>query len=361
MGNNLRFDYYYGAEAEQFSFYRVPRLLIKDERFKGLSSDAKLLYGLMLDRMALSMKNGWFDEENRAYIHYTVENIMEDLGCAKATCVKVIAELDSKKGIGLIEKKRQGLGRPDIIYVKNFVAIEQTEQAKTEEEKPANTDVSTEVQNLNFKKYNSQTSRGSEFELHEVQKADFQKSNSRTSRGSQTELPEVQELNGNYNNNNYTDMSYTNPINLSVQGQNMRASQADDTMGGMDEVSAYIELIKQNIEYEHLMAHGEWRDKALYEELFEVICEVVCVKRKTVRVGGEDYPYELVKSKFLKLDSTHLQYVIECMQNTTTKITNIKAYMITSLYNAPNTINHYYQQEVQHDMYGGGWHEKGIV
>ena len=361
MGNNLRFDYYYGAEAEQFSFYRVPRLLIKDERFKGLSSDAKLLYGLMLDRMALSMKNGWFDEENRAYIHYTVENIMEDLGCAKATCIKVIAELDSKKGIGLIEKKRQGLGRPDIIYVKNFVTIEQTEQAETEEEKPANTDVSAEVQNLNFKKYNNQTSRGSKSELQEVQNADFQKSNNRTSRGSESELPEVQELNGNYNNNNYTDMSYTNPINLSVQGQSMQVAQADDTMDGMDEVSAYIELIKQNIEYEHLMAHGEWRDKALYEELFEVICEVVCVKRKTVRVGGEDYPYELVKSKFLKLDSTHLQYVIGCMQNTTTKIANIKAYMITSLYNAPNTINHYYQQEVQHDMYGGGWHEKGIV
>lgn len=361
MGNNLKFDYYYGAEAEQFSFYRVPRLLIKDERFKGLSSDAKLLYGLMLDRMALSMKNGWFNEENRAYIHYTVENIMEDLGCAKATCVKVIAELDSKKVIGLIEKKRQGLGRPDIIYVKNFVAIEQTEQAKIEEEKPANTDVSTEVQKLNFKKYNSQTSRSSEFELQEVQKADFQKSNSRTSRGSEIELPEVQGLNGNYNNNNYTDMSYTNPINLSVQGQNMRVAQADDTMDGMEEVSAYIELIKQNIEYEHLMAHGEWRDKSLYKELFEVICEVVCVKRKTVRVGGEDYPYELVKSKFLKLDSTHLQYVIGCMQNTTTKIANIKAYMITSLYNASNTINHYYQQEVQHDMYGGGWHEKGIV
>ena len=168
-------------------------------------------------------------------------------------------------------------------------------------------------------------------------------------------------MNGNYNNTNYTEMSYTNPINLSVQVQEVRAMQTNDTIDEMDEVSAYIELIKQNIEYEHLMAYSEWRDKALYEELFEVICEVVCVKRKTVRVGGEDYPYELVKSKFLKLDSTHLQYVIGCMQNTTTKIANIKAYMITSLYNASNTINHYYQQGVQHDMYGGGWHEKGIV
>ena len=122
MGEPLKFDYYYGIEAEQFSFYRVPRLLIKDERFKGLSSDAKLLYGLMLDRMSLSMKNGWLDDENRAYIIYTVDSMMEDLGCARATCVKVIKELDSDNGIGLIEKRRRGLGKPAIIYVKNFAA-----------------------------------------------------------------------------------------------------------------------------------------------------------------------------------------------------------------------------------------------
>ena len=99
MGKQIQFDYYYGIEAEQFSFYRVPRLLIKDERFKGLSSDAKLLYGLMLDRMSLSMKNGWLDEENRAYIIYTLDTVMEDLGCAKATCVKIMKELDSDNGI----------------------------------------------------------------------------------------------------------------------------------------------------------------------------------------------------------------------------------------------------------------------
>lgn len=87
MGEILQLDYYYGIEAEQFSFYRVPRLLIKDERFKKLSSDAKLLYGLMLDRMSLSMKNEWFDDENRAYIIYTIDSIMEDLGCAKEKAV----------------------------------------------------------------------------------------------------------------------------------------------------------------------------------------------------------------------------------------------------------------------------------
>lgn len=163
MGNMMKFDYYYGIEAEQFSFYRVPRLLIKDERFKELSSDAKLLYGLMLDRMSLSMKNGWFDDENRAYIHYTLDNIMEDLGCAKEKCVKVLAELDSKKGIGLIEKKRQGLGKPDIIYVKNFATLEVGGEPESQPESLSNTDVSTEVRKSNFKRFDNQTLLWSSF------------------------------------------------------------------------------------------------------------------------------------------------------------------------------------------------------
>lgn len=141
-------------------------------------------------------------------------------------------------------------------------------------------------------------------------------------------------------------------------------NQSDDEMEKMVDVidaNAYIDIIKENIEYDHYMQYSENQDRELYDELFGIICEVVCVKHKTVRIGGDEYPYELVKAKYLKLNSSHLNYVIYCMKNTTTKITNIKAYMVTALYNAPNTINHYYQQEVQHDMYGGGWHEKGIV
>ena len=355
MGEILQLDYYYGIEAEQFSFYRVPRLLIKDERFKKLSSDAKLLYGLMLDRMSLSMKNEWFDDENRAYIIYTIDSIMEDLGCAKEKAVKVLAELDSVKGIGLVEKVRRGLGKPDIIYVKNFASMENTE------EHPTDTDVSMETQDMNFKKFNNNTSRSSEIELQEVQDLEHQKFTMQTSRGSESELAEVHKAdpiytNYNQTNQSYTDISYTNPINQS--GNESRSEKKIDVM---DDVNAYIELIKDNIEYEHHMKYDDWQNKALYEELFEVICEVVCVKRTTIRIAGEDYPYELVKSKFLKLNSGHLEYVIGCMHDTNTKITNIKAYMVTALYNAPSTMNHYYQQEVQHDMYGGGWHEKGIV
>ena len=162
--------------------------------------------------------------------------------------------------------------------------------------------------------------------------------------------------NTNHNNFNYNDMNYTNPIN-----QSGNESKSEKRIDLMDDVNAYIELIKENIEYEHHMKYDDWQNRALYEELFEVICEVVCVKRTTIRIAGEDYPYELVKLKFLKLNSGHLEYVIGCMHDTNTKISNIKAYMVTALYNAPSTMNHYYQQEVQHDMYGGGWHEKGIV
>ncbi len=358
MGEPLKFDYYYGIEAEQFSFYRVPRLLIKDERFKGLSSDAKLLYGLMLDRMSLSMKNGWLDDENRAYIIYTIDNMMEDLGCARATCVKVIKELDSDNGIGLIEKKRRGLGKPDIIYVKNFAAVVD----KKTDETAANADKTTEVQNLNFKKFNNYTSGSSETETQEVQDLDLQKFRKQTSRNSEIEFAEVQKTDPNYTNYNQTDMSYPNPISQSTgEAGNSGTQGKADAIDGMDETIAYMALIRKNLEYEHHMKYDQYGDKEMYEEIYETVCDVVCVKRKTIRINGEDYPYELVKSRFLKLNSSHVEYVMGCMKGTVTKITNIRAYLITALYNAPSTMSHYYQQEVQHDMYGGGWAEKGIT
>ena len=118
---SIQFEYFYGSQAEQFSFYRIPKVLFKDKTFSKISTDAKVLYGLMLDRMNLSVKNRWFDDENRVYIIYTVSDIMDELGCAEQKAIKLLSELDIKKGIGLIERKRQGLGKPNIIYVKNFI------------------------------------------------------------------------------------------------------------------------------------------------------------------------------------------------------------------------------------------------
>lgn len=134
----------------------------------------------------------------------------------------------------------------------------------------------------------------------------------------------------------------------------IRISRADAD-DGMEDADVCMALIRQNIEYEHHMKFDRPDERSLYEELYSVICEVVCVRHRSVRVGGEEYPHRLVKERFLKLGEDHLRYVIECMRNTSTRITNIKAYMITALYNAPMTMNHYYQQEVNYDMRGGGW------
>ena len=112
--------YIIGHSGEQYAFFRIPKLLLTDDRFAEISTDAKLLYGLLLDRMELSYRNGWIDEQNRVFIIFTAEEVMSTLRCRSEKAARLFSELDSAKGIGLIERKRQGLGRPTLIYVKNF-------------------------------------------------------------------------------------------------------------------------------------------------------------------------------------------------------------------------------------------------
>ena len=116
----MQYEYFYGAQAEQFSFYRIPKALFIELNFRELSTDAKVLYGILLDRMSLSLKNQWLDAQNKVYIIFTVEEIMDALNCANQKATRLMVELE--KQAGLIERKRQGLGRPNLIYVKNFAA-----------------------------------------------------------------------------------------------------------------------------------------------------------------------------------------------------------------------------------------------
>lgn len=111
------FDYFYGQSGEMFSYFRVPQILFRDIKFKDLSTDAKTLYGILLDRMGLSVKNGWLDEQGRVYIIFPVQEVMDALGCADNKATKLFRELEK---FGLIERKRRGLGKPNLIYVKNF-------------------------------------------------------------------------------------------------------------------------------------------------------------------------------------------------------------------------------------------------
>ena len=113
-------DYFYGDESEEFIYFKIPRLLITDQKFKHVSTDAKLLYGMLLDRMGLSAKNDWYDDSGRVYIYYTVDEICEDMCCGRDKAMKLLTELDRGKGIGLIERIKQGQGRPTKLYVKRF-------------------------------------------------------------------------------------------------------------------------------------------------------------------------------------------------------------------------------------------------
>ena len=117
------FDYFYGAQSDQFSFYRVPKVMFTDPAFQDVSAEAKILYGLFLDRMGLSARNNWVDEQGRVYIIYTIDQIMKAIGCSDKKVNRMLRELEV--GAGLIERKRQGLGKPNLIYVKNFLSVGQ--------------------------------------------------------------------------------------------------------------------------------------------------------------------------------------------------------------------------------------------
>ena len=375
MSDALRFDYFYGIEADQYKHYRIPKLLVKHPRFKSLSSDAKLASGLMLDRMSLSIKNRWLDDKKRAYIIYTLEEIADELGCSQDKATRVLAALDSKQGIGLIERVRRGLGKPDIIYVKNFMAVSgldedeyleeemdvpksENEVSEEDEKEPTNPCSSTDSAKCGFKKPQNKDSRLREMRIQETVKNGFSNPQKSDSGLCKNRIQESAECGPNNTDINYTDMSYTdsNHINLSWGGRTSLKEKLVEKKGQierMDDIQSLQALIRKNIEYDDHMKYDDYDDRQIYDELYQLICDTVCVKRDTVRIEGQDYPYELVKSRFLKLDHFHLEYVKERMKHTTSDIGNIKNYLLTTLYNAPATINHYYQQAVQHDMYGG--------
>ena len=324
MEQKVSFDYFYGTQADQYSFYRIPKALFQDEYFKNLSSDAKILYGLMLDRMSLSIKNQWFDEQNRAYIYFSIEDIMELLNCGRNKAVKSLQELDQEKGIGLIEKKRQGFGKTNIIYVKSFVIPDR--------------DVTTPK--IESQKFTIQTTdeKGDDTE---VCKINFKKSQNQTSRNPENKLQEVCKSNSNYNNLSYNKENDT-------ESDQIGSSQIR-SIDGMTTMQAYGSLIKENIDYDNLLISHPF-EQELIRGIYELILETVLCQNEEILIASNWYPVQLVKSKFLKLRYSHIEYVIECLKKNTSKVKNIKKYMLAALFNAPTTIDSYYQAEVNHDM-----------
>ena len=318
----MAFDYFTPGEAEQYAFYRVPKLLITGEQFKTLSMESKLLYGILLDRVSLSLRNGWVDEQNHVYIIYTIEQIMQEMNCSNKKAVTMLAELEKK--VALIEKKRQGLGKPNLIYVKNFFTANQPD-CEYEQQK-----IMPIVDN-------------SEMEAPEMSNVHPQKCKNDTSGSVEATFAEMSEVHGIKTNINNTDFSDTNPISSYPQMGNdaMRASY-----------TAYRNYFMNHLEMDALLSDKP-SERDMADGIIDILVETCCTTKPTVWVSGTEIPTEVVRGKLMKLSMEHIQYVIHCFNENTTKVRNIRQYLLAALYNAPTTISPFYRAWVNHDMANG--------
>ena len=386
MSEHLNLKYYRGDEPDNLCFYRIPKVLFTKACFEEVSTDAKVLYGILLDYASMSRENRWLDEKSRVYIYYSVQRVCAYMGCKKDKAMKLLAELED---FGLIERVKRGQGKSDIIYVKSFEVPEDAEDREEIRSLKKKTDKNQEVVEKTDRSEKPTTSvednpvgktewseipttfddekvvekiewsekPTTSYGEKPVEKTD--RSEIPTSCGRKNRLLEVGNSDPNNNEYNYTEKNNdSDPIYLSYGGRvclKEKVAQKERLMekkDRTDETKALMALVKRNIEYDEHMRSDDYGDRELYDEMYQLICETVCVKRETVSIEGQEFPQEIVKSRFLKLNSNHLEYVRDCMKKTTTKIGNIKRYLLTALYNAPATMNHYYQQEVQHDLYG---------
>ena len=300
------FDYYYGAESEQFSFVRVQRVLFTDkEHFDNLSNEAKLLYGLLLERMSLSRKNNWIDKHNRVYIIFPVEEIEESLDVGHEKALNLLKELDDQSGIGLVKKKRRGLGLPSILYVKNFIV-------KGEQ----NTD--------------NQTFANPKNRLLEVRKSDS----------------------NNIDINN-TDMSYTydqsiNPPRTDFQNFSPGAVENDGLIGGIDR-STVEEEVKKQIDYDCLISHPDSSVAQMAEEIKDLMVDVLCGERSVVS-EGKRVSEETARAAYRKITFDHVQYVMKSLVSYPDKISRIDRFLTVSLFNSVYTLTNSTFAWFEYDM-----------
>ena len=301
-------DYFYGQQADMFSFIRIPKLLLTGEMFKDISFGAKILYGILLDRMSLSIKNRWIDSENRVFIIYKLSDIEEELAITEKMAIKYMRELEQG---GLIEKKRRGLGLPSLLYVKTFVddgvRTSQTECSENEYFRPSQND----------------SSRPSQID------------SSRTAQKEVQDLPESTALINNTKLNNTESEPYL-------------ISSYPDESDEMDEDMLSFR-VKTQIDYDSLViAHP--MDRAFIDCIVELISEVLAGKSSEIQIASSTMPMGVVKSRFKKIKFLQIEYVLDCFHNNHSKVKNIKKYLLAILYNAPATMEGYYEAAVNFDM-----------
>ena len=300
----MRFEYIFRDQAESFQFYRFPKILFTEKIFKDLSVAAKVLYGLLLDRTDLSRENGWVDEEKRVYVYYSIRNVKKSLQCANSKACGLLKELDE---FGLIERRKTGQGKPTIIYVKNFTRF-----------------------------------RKSESKCSEKQNSCVPESG----------IPEFRKPESNNTEKNNTEMSETDPILiLSVQDVDNSGDKTDKDED-KDERCAYRDYLYDQLSMRHLYENYPY-DRETLDAILDLMLDTICSKRKLIRIAGDDKPVNVVKSQFMKLNSMHIEYVLGCMKKNGSKVRNMKQYLLAALYNAPLTMQSYYQAQVNNDVMNG--------
>ena len=285
----MTLDYFYGQAGKLFSFYRIPKALFQEQRFQNLSTDAKTLYGILLDRMSLSVKNEWFDKQGRVFIIFTIEDVKRALCCADNKATKLLRELEN---FGLIERKRRGLGKPSLVYVKNF-----------------SSDLSNErVQNR---------------ENHE-------------SGSPKNACQDPPKSRCNKNKKSKTERNNTNPI-------------LSDELEKMKNRKLLEEYFSRSLEIELLLRLYPDDEDTIYQ-IMDLLVDTCATKRKTLRIAGDDKPAEVVRSRFMKLNADHIRFVLKCLAENSNPIRNMKQYLLASLYNAPTTMQLSYQNQTNHDL-----------
>ena len=300
----MGFDYFYGRGTEPFAFLQVPRVLIEDERFADITTDAKFLYSFMLNRSFLSARSGWLDDAGRVYIYYTLEQIMADMHCANQKGTKLLKELEKT---GLIERQKQGQGKATRIYVKDF---------------------STGL-------HGDRNRKSENHENHE-------------SRDVKITSPDSWKSCTNKIHINKTDMRETDPINLSAESANPgeKVGRMDDPMRIRKQ---YEDYLREKLSIDVLIQNNPC-DVGRINEIFNLMLDVLCSTAKTIRISGDDKPIDVVRAQFMKIDSGHMEYILDCFKHQITDIRNVKQYLLATIYNAPLTIDHYYTSKVNYDM-----------
>ena len=285
----MTLDYFYGQAGELFSFYRIPKALFQEPRFQSLSTDAKTLYGILLDRMSLSVRNEWFDKKGRVFIIFTIEDVKRTLRCADNKATRLLRELEE---FGLIERKHRGQGKPCLVYVKNFSAESSKESVKNRD---------------------NDDSCGSKIACQDPVK----------SRGIKKK-------------ENKTEMNNTNLI-LSDESEKMKNRELLE------------EYFSHSLEMDLLLRLYPDDEDTLYQ-IVNLLVDTCATNRKLLHIAGDDKPAEVVRSRFMKLNADHIRFVLKCLAENSNPIRNMKQYLLASLYNAPTTMQLSYQNQTNHDL-----------